>query len=160
MRVKAAALVPVVDVSGAEMNQGETVTMFNDMCVMAPATLIDPAIAWESVDARTARARFTNAGQTIRAELSFNEAGELTHFWSDDRYQASPDGRTVKKVRWSTPLASYRSFGPVRLASGGGGRWHEPGRDYAYIELTLDDVQYNLRSRCVVPRTWTVCRRP
>jgi len=147
MRVKAAALVPVVDVSGAEMNQGETVTMFNDMCVMAPATLIDPAIAWEPIDARTARARFTNAGQTIRAELSFNEAGELTNFWSDDRYQTSPDGKTVKKVRWSTPLASYRSFGPVRLASGGEGRWHEPGRDYAYIELTLDDVQYNLRSR-------------
>jgi hypothetical protein len=146
MTVKAAALVPVVDVSGNEMNQGETVTMFNDMCVMAPATLIDPAIVWEPVDAHTARARFTNAGQTIRAELSFNEAGELTNFWSDDRYQTSPDGKTVKKVRWSTPLARYRSFGPMHLASGGEGRWHEPGREYAYIELTLDEVQYNVRS--------------
>ena len=29
------------------MNQGETVTMFNDMCVMAPATLIHRAIEWE-----------------------------------------------------------------------------------------------------------------
>ncbi len=29
------------------MNQGETVTMFNDMCVMAPATLIGPDIVWE-----------------------------------------------------------------------------------------------------------------
>ena len=147
MHVKAAALVPVVDVSGDEMNQGETVTMFNDMCVMAPATLIDAAIAWEPVDARTARASFTNAGQTIRAELSFNEGGELTNFWSDDRYQTSPDGKSVKKVRWSTPLDGYRSFGPVRLASGGEARWHEPGTDYAYIELTLDDVQYNLHSR-------------
>lgn len=71
MTVKAAALVPVVQVSGPQMNQGETVTMFNDMCVMAPVTLIDPAIMWEPVDARTARASFTNAGHTIRAELSF-----------------------------------------------------------------------------------------
>ena len=31
MNVKAAALVPVVEVSGPEMNQGETVTMFNDI---------------------------------------------------------------------------------------------------------------------------------
>lgn len=147
MRVEAAALVPVVDVSGDEMNQGETVTMFNDMCVMAPATLINPAIVWEPVDARTARASFTNASQTIRAELSFNEAGELTNFWSDDRYQTSPDGKTVKKVRWSTPLGRYRSFGPVRLASGGEGRWHEPANEYAYIELTLDEVHYNLHSR-------------
>ncbi len=147
MRVKAAAVVPVVDVSGPEMNQGETVTMFNDMCVMAPATLIGPAIAWQPVDDRTARARFTNAGQVIDAELLFNEAGDLIDFRSDDRYQTSPDGTTVRKVRWSTPLAGYRSFGPVRLASGGEARWHEPGGDYAYIDLTFDDVQYNVRSR-------------
>jgi Family of unknown function (DUF6544) len=147
MTVKAAALVPVVDVSGAEMDQGETVTMFNDMCFMAPATLIDPAIVWEPVDAHAAQTRFTNAGHTIRAELSFNEAGELTNFSSDDRYQTSLDGKSVKKVRWSTPLSGYRSFGPVRLASGGEARWHEPGGDYAYIELMLDDVQYNVRAR-------------
>ena len=147
MQVKAAALVPVVDVSGAEMNQGETVTMFNDMCMMAPATLIDPAIVWEPVDARTAKASFTNAGHMIRAELSFNEAGELTNFRSDDRYQTSPDGKTLKKARWSTPLGPYRSFGPVRLASGGEARWYEPGSEFTYIELTLDDVQYNVRSR-------------
>jgi len=147
MTVKAAALVPVVKASGSEIDQGETVTMFNDMCVMAPATLIEGPIVWESVDDRTARARFTNAGHTIRAELSFNEAGELTNFWSDDRYQTSPDGKSVKRVRWSTPLAGYRSFGPAHLASGGEARWHEAGGDYTYIELTLDDVQYNVHSR-------------
>jgi hypothetical protein len=145
MTVKAAALVPVVQVSGDEMNQGETVTMFNDMCIMAPATLIDPAIVWEPVDDRTARASFTNAGRTIRAELSFNEAGELRNFWSDDRYQTSPDGKSVTKMRWSTPLTGYRSFGPVRLASGGEARWHQPSGEYVYIELTFDDIQYNMR---------------
>ena len=147
MRVKAAALVPVAVASGEEMSRAETVTLFNDMCVMAPATLIDPAIAWEPVDERTVRASFTNAGHTVRAELSFNDAGELTNFVSDDRYQTSPDGRNAKRVRWSTPLDGYRSFGPVRVAARGEARWHEPGGDYAYIELTLDDVKYNLRSR-------------
>jgi hypothetical protein len=147
MRVKAAALVSVVDVSGSEMHEGETVTMFNDMCFMAPATLIDRGIEWEPVDDRTVRARFANAGHAIRAELSFNEAGELTNFWSDDRYQTSPDGKSVKNVRWSTPLAGYRSFGPVRLASGGEARWHEPAGEYAYIQLELDEVQYNVQPR-------------
>jgi hypothetical protein len=147
MRIKAAGLVRLVDVSGDEMNQGETVTLFNDMCVIAPATLIDRAIVWEQGDARTARARFTNAGQTIRAELSFNESGELSNFSSTDRYQTSRDGSTVKRVRWSTPLGAYRSFGAVRLASGGEGRWHEPDREYVYIELTLDEVHYNVLSR-------------
>jgi hypothetical protein len=145
MRVKAAALVKVVDAEGPEMTQGETVTLFNDMCIMAPATLIDPGIAWEAVDPRTVRARFTNAGHTIRAELSFNDAGELNNFVSDDRYQASPDGRSMRPLRWSTPVGPYRSFGAVRLPSAGEGRWHEPEGEYAYIELTIDDVQYNVR---------------
>jgi Family of unknown function (DUF6544) len=147
MRVRAAGLVPVGDVSGNEMNQAETVTLFNDMCVMAPATLIDPAIAWEPVNARTARASFTRGGLTIRAELWFNAAGELTNFWSDDRYQVAPDGGGLRRLRWSTPLGRHQAFGPVRLASHGEARWHEREGDYAYIELTIDDVQYNVESR-------------
>jgi hypothetical protein len=129
------------------MNQSETVTMFNDMCFLAPATLIDPAIVWEAIDTHVVKARFTNAGNAVRAVLSFNEAGELMNFWSDDRYQLSPDGKSAKQVRWSTPIGGYRSFGPFRLASGGAARWHEAGGEYSYIELTFDDIQYNLPSR-------------
>jgi uncharacterized protein DUF6544 len=146
MMVKAAAVVPVAAASGPEMDQAETVTMLNDLCVMAPGALIDRAITWDPVDARTARAIFTNAGHTIRAELSFNDAGALIDFWSDDRYRTSADGKTVK-VRWSTPLRDYRSLGGVRLASSGEGRWHDENGEWAYIELTIDDVQYNVRSR-------------
>ncbi len=121
--------------------------MFNDMCVMAPHTLIEPSIAWRSIDARTAEATFTNASHTIRAILEINEAGKLVNFRSNDRFQASLDGKTMTRMPWSTPLRRYRPFGKVRLASGGEGRWHEPNREYAYIELTVDDVQYNVSSQ-------------
>ena len=144
MRVKAAALVPVATASGAEMAQSETVTLLNDMCIMAPATLIDPAITWKALDAHRVKVKFSNAGYAIQAELSFSDTGELTNFVSDDRYQASPDGRTMRRVRWSTPVHSYRSFAGARLAAAGEGRWHEPGGEYAYIELMIDDVEYNV----------------
>ena len=147
MRVRAAALMTVAAADGPEMTQGETVTLFNDMCVLAPATLIDPAIEWHALDARTTRARFTNAGYTIGAELSFNDAGELTDFASEDRYQSQPDGKMMRRLRWSTPVERYRSFGAVRLPSAGHGRWHDPEGEYAYIELTIDDVQYNVGPR-------------
>jgi len=147
MRARAAGLVPVADMSGSEMTQAETVTLFNDMCIMAPATLVEPTITWETIDAHRVRASFTNAGHTIRAELTFNDAGELTNFSSDDRRRASPDGRTMTPIRWSTPIGSYRAFGPVRLTGRGEGRWHEPGGEYAYIELELDEVEYNVQPR-------------
>lgn len=44
MTIKLAGLFTVVDAHGKEMNQGETVTLFNDMCFMAPATLISKKI--------------------------------------------------------------------------------------------------------------------
>lgn len=147
MRVKAAALVPVVEAAGSEMTQGETVTMLNDLCLMAPAALIGAGITWESADDRRATARFTNAGHTIRAVLSFNDAGELIDFVSDDRSQTSPDGKVMTRLRWSTPVRGYRTYGAVQLPSGGEGRWHDAEGGYAYIDLTIDDVQYNVKPR-------------
>ena len=60
MQVKIAGAIPMVDARGDVMDRSEAVTLFNDMCLLAPATLLDPAIAWEPVDARTVRARFTD----------------------------------------------------------------------------------------------------
>jgi hypothetical protein len=146
MLVKALGLVPVARLSGDEATRAETVTMFNDMCLMAPATLIDPTIVWEPVDDRTVRAAFANAGHTIRAELRFNDAGELVDFVSDDRGQAGAGGG-LRSVRWSTPVRAYRAFGGYRLPSGGEARWHDASGAWAYIELDLDGVGYNVSAR-------------
>jgi hypothetical protein len=144
MLVKALGLIPVANNAGPEMAQAETVTVFNDMCLMAPATLIDPAVQWDTVDAHTVRATFTRGPNVVRADLVFNDAGELVNFWSDDRRRASTDGRTMTQLRWSTPLRGNRSFGPFRLMGRGEARWHEATGDYAYIELDIDDIAYNV----------------
>ena len=90
------------------------------------------------------RATFTNAGHTIHAELTFDESGELTNFVSDDRFQLAADGKSARQVRWSTPITAYRSFRSARLASAGEARWHETSGEYAYIQLVIDDVEYNV----------------
>jgi hypothetical protein len=121
--------------------------MLNDMCVLAPATLIAPTVAWEPAgDGHSVRAAFTNAGRTIRAELFFNESGELVDFRSDDRYRLLPDGKPVI-ARWSTPISAYRSFGPFHLAGQGDARWHDRDGEVPYIELTIDSIEYNVESR-------------
>lgn len=145
MLVKLAALLPVARSAGPEMTQAETVTLFNDMCVMAPSTLIDPAIQWTAIDDRTVRARFTTADHAIEAYLFFNDADELVDFRSDDRRQSSDNGATLRQVPWTTPMRAYRRFGPFRLGSEGAALWHEAVGEYAYIEMTIDDVQTNVR---------------
>lgn len=143
MVVRALGLVPLVRADGPDLTRAETVTVLNDLCVLAPATLVSPAIDWTPVDARTARARFTNAGHAIEAALSFDARGDLVDFRSSDRARTA--GGTVERMLWSTPLRAPQSFGPVRLASAGEARWHDPAGDYAYVELAFDEVRYNER---------------
>jgi hypothetical protein len=145
MRVKAVGAVPIADASGAEMDRAETVTLFNDMSVLAPGTLIEPSIVWGAVDARAAKARFTNGGNTIAAMLYFDEEGLLTNFISDDRSRSTPDAKAFVPQRFSTPVLEYRRFGPYRLAARAEARWHPPEGEFAYGEFELLDVAYNVR---------------
>lgn len=143
MRVKVLSMVPMVNIAGSALAASETVTLFNDMCLMAPATLVDPKIRWEPVDAQRVKATFTNAGTTIQATLVFDDAGQLVDFVSDDRSALQPDNVTFVKQRWSTPVSKYKSFGPFRLMSFGEARYHPSTGEYAYGEFELQEVAYN-----------------
>ncbi len=140
MKVKVLSLFPVVDVAGAEMFKGETVTVFNDMCLMAPATLISDRIEWEPIDDTSARATFTNQGVSISAVLYFNEEGQLVDFASDDRY--SVDDR--KQYPFTTPVRDYQDFNGYNIMSYGEAVWHYPDGKFVYGKFNLQSVEYNV----------------
>jgi len=145
MRVKACSLFQVIDASGPEMDQGETVTLFNDLCVFAPAALIDAPITWHAIDDRRIQGTFTNGGQKVSAELVFNDQHELIDFISDDRLRASGDGRTFTQQTWSTPVGEYRTVGSRTVATRGDARWHapDPEGEFSYLDFRVDEIIYN-----------------
>ena len=145
MRVRAAGAVTIVEAAGPVMDRSEAVTLFNDMCLLAPATLIDPTIRWEAVDERSARGYFTMAGQTISALLQFDEEGRLVDFISDDRAQLSPDGKSFTPLRFSTPVSRYGRFGSYRSVARAEARWHPPAGAFAYGDFEIVDAQLNVR---------------
>jgi hypothetical protein len=146
MQVRLLDLLTMVDVqSGKDMDQSETVTVFNDRCVFAPASLIDPAIVWTVVDSAVVRAEWANGPHAISAFLRFAPSGELVDWWSDDRGGLTPDGKGVIWMRWSTPLSAYREFGGGRrLASHGEALWHAPEGTFSYITVEIDAVEVNV----------------
>ena len=143
MQVKAASVATVVDAKGPQMNQSETVTLLNDMCILAPATLIDGDVRWEALGPHSVKAVFSNAGNRIASVLFFNERDELVNFQSDDRYQ-SADGKTYTLYRWSTPVRDYRTFGGVTLASHGDASWRMPSGELEYGRFDLLRIEYNV----------------
>lgn len=158
--VKLASLVQVVDAKGPEMNRAETVTLFNDMCLLAPSTLIDAGIVWEEVKPLSVRATWTNAGNAVSATLSFDASGALANFVSDDRARAedlknmgatemSP-GSAVgsgNRLRWSTPVDGWRDFGGRKLPVSAKAVWHLPKGDFVYGHFEIVDASYNVSLR-------------
>ncbi|NWG13723.1 MAG: hypothetical protein HXY20_09330 [Acidobacteria bacterium] len=98
----------------------------------------------ESAGPLAARARFTHAGNTISALLSFNEAGELTDFLSNDRF-LSADGKSFQSYPWSTPARNYREFEGRRVPTHGEGVWHMPEGEFVYGKFNLVEIEYNLK---------------
>jgi hypothetical protein len=128
---------------GDVMNVSETVTFFNDMCVMAPATLIDKRIEWLEVENNKVKASFTNNGITISAWLYFNEKGEMVNFVSEDRSALLANGQTVK-LKWSTPMRDYKNINEYKLASYAEAINTYPDGDFTYATFELKNIGYNL----------------
>jgi hypothetical protein len=145
MRVKLLSLFTVVDASGPEMDRGETVTVFNDLVVMAPGAIVEAPVTWTALDDRHVRGDFTDGGQTISAVLTFNDEHDLVDFVSDDRSRASADGKTFTRQRWSTPLAGHDDRHGHRVFSQGEGVWDAggPGESFTYLKFRPDAVSYN-----------------
>jgi hypothetical protein len=144
MLIKIFGLFTVVNAKGKEMNQGETVTVFNDMCFMAPASLIDSNIHWKEIDDLTVDAKFTNGNITISATLFFTEEGKLVNFLSNDRFETT-DGKTYINNQWITPVTGYTDINGYRLPSGAKLIYKHPDEDFCYGEFKLINIEYNCK---------------
>ena len=144
MLVKVLSLFTAVDLSGEGLSMAETVTVLNDLCILAPAGLIHKNIKWEEIDSFSSKILFENGKYKVSAILYFNEKGELVNFVSDDRSALQDDG-TLRKARWSTPLKDYKEFNGIKLPTYGEAIWNYPEGDFVYGKFYLKKVDYNLK---------------
>ena len=140
MQIKLLGLFNVVNIKGNILNKAETVTLFNDMCLMAPASLIDKRIEWTTIDRLSAKATFTNGINKISATLYFNEEGQLINFISDDRYAVGD----MKQYRFSTPVKNYAQIDGRNIMQYGETIWHYPDGEFVYGKFNLKSIEYNV----------------
>jgi len=141
MDIRLLSLFKVQYQDGPEMDLSETVTFFNDMCCLAPATLIDKRIKWLEADGNNVNASFTNNDITISAWLYFNDEGALINFISQDRYSSDAG----KQLPWSTPLKDYQQINGYKLMQNAETIYSYPDRDLCYGTFRLVSVKYNCR---------------
>ncbi|MCB2174495.1 MAG: hypothetical protein KQH57_01675 [Actinomycetales bacterium] len=138
MSAAACSAIRVARMSGAEAGHAETVTVLNDVCVLAPWALVGLPVDWEPVDDHRVRARYTCGQHQVSAVLVFDDAGDLVDFVSDDR--ARIDGASSERLTWSTPVGERRELGAGRVPTVGSAWWHAQEGAYPYIEMRIHDV--------------------
>lgn len=139
MDIRLLGLIQVVNQSGAVLNKTETVTLFNDMCLLAPATLIDKRIRWEEIGGNSSRAFFTNRGITVSATLFFNEKGQLIDFASNDRTEVTE----MKQMPFTTPVSDYKTIDGMNIWTRGEAVWEYPDGKFTYGKFILKEIRYN-----------------
>ena len=142
MRAELLDVVPVVDADGPEMDRSETVTLFNDLVVWAPAALVDAPVDWTVLDEHTVRGTYAVHGQRVTADLVLDDHGDLVDFVSHDRSRASADGSSFTAQTWTTPVSGYAEVHGRRIATHGTARWDAPEPEglFTYVELDVDDL--------------------
>jgi hypothetical protein len=140
MDVKLFGLFSVTKAQGDLMDKAETVTLFNDMCLLAPGSLIDKRIQWQPVDSLTAKAIFTNGAISISATLYFNGQGQLVNFVCNERY----DVGNKKEYPFSTPVTAYAPINGRHLFYKGSAVWHYPDGEFEYGQFIRKEIAYNV----------------
>ena len=141
-QVKIAGIVSMVDKSGPVLTRAETVTLMNDIVVMAPAAVLGLPFTWATVGEHSLLATFSNAGNTVSATLTFDAAGDLVGFVSDDRTQEDATGS--RNVRWSTPISGYGEVDGIRIGVLGDANWVDASGEWTYGKFHIRSIAYNV----------------
>ena len=136
--VRVASTGDIVDLSGPAISASETVTVLNDMCLMAPGALVDPRLAWEP-DRRPLGGRHLHQ-RSARRDCDAGaqrppRAGRLL-------VRRLPDSSTGTFVpmRWSTPVEEYRECDGRHMLHRGGAAYLRPDGPFTYGEFTMRSI--------------------
>jgi hypothetical protein len=140
MLITAAGLVPMVDATGPEFDQGEMLRFLSEM-MWFPTAFLGANVSFAPVDDGSTRVSLTHAGRTATGTIFVDDDGKMTRIEAD-RYYAGESG-TPSLQRWSTPVDEYGEFNGLRIPVRARAVWNLPGGDLEYIRVTITQVRYD-----------------
>ena len=137
MEMRVLSLVPVANKTGGGLNQGDLLRFLGEVQWFPAAALAD-YIAWEQVDADSARATMTYGGITASMTFGFGADGRLLESTAI-RYN---DSRGRNEL-WVNRNDSDQEFGGRPVPSSGEARWEYDTGPYPYIRWRITTIEHN-----------------
>ena len=135
------SLIPVASKSGGGLNQGALLRFLGELQWFPAAALAD-YIAWETVDADSARATMTFGGISASMTFRFAPDGRVVECaamrYNDSRARNEP---------WINRNDSDSDFGGIRVPVTGEARWEYDSGPYPYIRWRITTIEVNRATR-------------
>lgn len=139
--VKALGLITIDNKKGPDLDHDTLLRYLNEIMWFPSAALSD-YIAWEPIDARSAKATMTYHNVTGSAVFYFDDQGRITNMIAE-RYA----GSNGELVPWQTPITAYGEFHGVRVPTAGEAIYKLPSGDFTYGRIELTELEYNKPSQ-------------
>jgi len=139
MFIKMLSLIPLVNASGSEIDQGAMMRYLNEM-TWFPAAFLGENISWKAIDDTSAEVTLTHQGKSVSATMYFDEEGKRINFVAK-RYRMV--GKKYDLETWSTPFTGYGEFEGLKLPVRGKGVWNLKEGDLVYVDLEITELKYD-----------------
>lgn len=137
---KLGGLLTIAEAQGDDLDQGAMLRYLNEM-MWFPQAYLGDNITFTPVDDGSAQVTLTDQGKSVTATLYVDAEGKMTDFVAERYFEAGD-----AYYPWSTPISAYGEFNGLRLPSRGKGVWKLPDGDFAYIDLFISELEYNIRA--------------
>lgn len=136
-----AKLVTLFNQTGKNMDRACLVTYLSE-CLIVPSAALSNLIEWEAIDSTHAKATISYNDISAGGVFTFNEAGEMTAFTSEDREAIGFNGK-AQKVRWSAVCKDYREFNGIKKPTSLQAIWHYNEGDLIYFDAKDISIEFN-----------------
>lgn len=138
MNIKILSIVPVVNATGPEMDQGTLLRYLGEM-TWFPTAALSSYVKWESVDSNSARATMSYKGVTASAVFTFNDHGDLASFTAK-RYRETQGKYELED--WEVIAKDYQEFQGIRIPNKMDVMWKLKTGDFTWYQVEITGIEY------------------
>jgi hypothetical protein len=135
MVIELLSLIPLANVHGPEVDQGELLRYFAEIAWFPTAWLSD-CIQWEAIDAESVKATICYYDITASMVLYFNDKDQITHITAERYYQKQLE-------KWSGYFDEYQEVHGIWIPIKAEVMWNFKSGDFSYFRGEIIDIAYN-----------------
>lgn len=145
MKIQLLSTFTLGDPKGKEMDVSCLLRFLAEAPIIPTAMLPSEYLKWQPIDDNSAKAIISYGGVAASAVFHFNEAGQPTKVYSEERYRE--DKGSFIKTPWGGYYGKYEDKEGIKVPTEFKVFWVIDGEEFTYITANIDEYEFNKPSK-------------